>query len=102
MGLASYGWVAALGAALAYTLLEPENGIRAWWLLRAELESADARRAELSGEIAGIEAEIAELRTEPFATERAVREVLGFSRPGELVVRLPRAGLPEGDLTASD
>ncbi len=100
--IGSYWWLGALGAALAYTLVDPESGIRPWWALRRELASADQRRSELEAANAAIEGEIAELRRSPFATERAVREVLGFSKPGEVLVRLPRPGLPSSDLTASD
>ena len=42
--------------------------------------------------VAELEARVAALRSDPFAEERAIREVLGLARPGEVVVRFGAAG----------
>lgn len=96
-------WFAGVGilvAILTYALVDPKAGMRPWWALRGELLAAHAHRAELEAANAALEAEIEELKRSPFATERAVREVLGFAKPGEIVIRLPRPGLASRELTA--
>lgn len=95
-------WLVALGGVLAYELLDPVHGVRPWLSLREELGAADRQRVELRSATEALEAEIGQLERDPFATERAVREVLGFARPGELVVRIPRAEPATAPLTATE
>ncbi len=67
---------------------DPDSGIRAWWSLRADSVEVSGRIDALREQIAQTEAEIRGLRADPLAQERAIREDLGFARPGETVVRL--------------
>ena len=73
----------------AFAGWDPETGIRSWWRLRGDHEAAQDRIAQLENTIRGLRSEAEALRDDPFAQERAIREDLGFARPGETVVRLP-------------
>jgi cell division protein FtsB len=84
-----------------YALADSKSGLLPWWALHQELVSAQAHRAELEAANTALEAEIRELEHSPFATERAVREVLGFAKPGELVIRMPKSGLVSRELTVA-
>jgi cell division protein FtsB len=84
--------VAALVAAVVvHAAFDTDAGIGTWLHLRGELRESQARNAELTGEIAALEAEAQALDQGGFAVERAIREELGFARAGETLVRLPRA-----------
>ncbi len=101
-GLRIGGVVATLAMlACAVAIGDRDAGLAAWWQLRAEVAAADSRVAALEREIAALEGEVAALRSDPLATERAIREELGLARPGEFVVRLvrPRPQLGEGSST---
>ena len=73
----------------AFAGWDPDTGVRSWWRLRADHEAAQQRIADLEDQIRKLHAEAAALRGDPVAQERAIREDLGFARPGETVVRLP-------------
>ena len=78
--------------------LDPKNGVESWQKHREHLREARERIAELEAEI---EAREKRGKLEPhddFAMEAAIREELGFARPGEIVIRLPRTDLPTGSL----
>ena len=80
--------VAGLGALSA---LEPA-GLRKGLLLSRDVERMRAENAELAGENARLAREIRDLRTDPAALERAVREELRYIRPGERVYVLDGEG----------
>jgi cell division protein FtsB len=86
--------VALVAAAFVHAALDSESGIGTWLRLRAELRDAQSRNAALRDEIAALGAEAAALERGGFAVERAIREELGFARPGESVLRLPREDHP--------
>ncbi len=90
---------ALLGAAFAL-FHDAENGLGVIPKLEAELQAADVRLDRLREERAELLLRAERLRTEPFEIEAVARESLGMARPGEIVVRLPRAapaGAPTGD-----
>jgi cell division protein FtsB len=83
--------VAALVAAAAlHAALDSDAGIGTWLRLRGELRESQARNAVLRGETLALEAEAQALERGGFAIERAIREELGFTRSGEMLLRLPR------------
>ncbi len=73
----------------AFAGWDPDTGLRSWWRLRGDQVAAHQRIADLEREIRSLHAQSAALRTDPLAQERAIREDLGFARPGETVIRLP-------------
>ncbi len=81
---------ALLVAALAVAWLDEDAGIQSWMTLRDEVADAELRLEDLKGEIAALEAEATALASDPFTQEKAIREELGWARPGETVVKLPR------------
>lgn len=83
--------VALVCAAVAYAWLVPESGFPTWLRLREEVALAEARIHALEQENASLREEVGALAQDPFAQERAVRETLGWSRPGEVVVRAERS-----------
>jgi cell division protein FtsB len=82
--------VAALVAAAAvHAALDADAGLGTWLRLRGELRASEARNQGLRAEIELLEAEAQALERGGFAVERAIREELGFTRPGETLLRLP-------------
>ncbi|MDG2050110.1 MAG: septum formation initiator family protein [Myxococcota bacterium] len=77
--------VTALGIVLV--LIDQKSGVAEWQRLRSELAVSQERIEELSARSEGLRSQIAELETEPFAVERAIREELGLVRPGERLIR---------------
>jgi cell division protein FtsB len=77
-----------LGLALLHAARDEEVGIRPWLHLRGELSEARARIEVLRGEIAELRREAQRLEQDDFATERAIREELGYARPGQTLLRL--------------
>lgn len=90
---AVYGAVVIVLAILS--ALDP-RGLRRYLALSHEVERMRAENARLAQEDAHLAAEIRALRTQPAALERAVREGLGYVRPGERVYVLepPAGGSP--------
>lgn len=80
---------AGLLAAIAVAALDQEAGLRAWRERGVELSAARERIGAARAEVERLRAEVAALEGEPFALERAIREDLGFAKPGETVVLLP-------------
>lgn len=82
-----------VGAA-AWAWLDAADGVDTWRRLRGEVEEAQGRVQRASARNTALRAEIEVLRSDPFAQERAVREELRWSRPGETVLRAPRTEAP--------
>ena len=82
---------AVLGVVAVYAVLDNESGLRSWWRWRQILHAEEAKVSDLKAEVTRLSREINALESEPFAVERAIREELEYARPGEIVVRLPRA-----------
>lgn len=87
--------LALVCAAVAYAWLVPESGFPTWLRLRDEVSRAEARIHALEQQNSALREEVTALAQDPFAQERAVRETLGWARPGEVVVRAPRGPLPD-------
>ena len=81
---------AFIAAALVYAAFDSDAGLGTWLRLRRELHESQERNAALRTEIAQLEQESAALERGGFAVERAIREELGFVRPDETLMRLPR------------
>jgi len=78
------GLVVTVG--LAASLLD-EAGLPRHGRLRTDLRHLRAQSARLEAENAALQREIEGLRRHPAVIEAAVREELGWVRPGEVVVR---------------
>ena len=78
-----------VAAALSYAWLLPESGFPTWLRLREEVAQAEQRIHALERQNNVLREEVAALQRDPFAQERAVREDLGWVRPGEILVRAP-------------
>ena len=86
--------LALVCAAVGYAWFVPDSGFPTWLRLRDEVAQAEDRIRALERQNAVLRDEVAALRTDPFAQERAVREELGWVRPGETLVRVRGAGTP--------
>ena len=84
--------LALVFAAIGYAWFVPESGFPTWLRLRDEVAQAEERIRTLERQNTVLRDEVAALRTDPFAQERAVREELGWVRPGETIVRTPAVG----------
>jgi cell division protein FtsB len=87
-----------LGLAVCAAMLavvDRDSGIPTWLRLRSELAESDARVRQLEAETIALRGQIEELRTRPWAIERAIREDLDLARPGEVLVRFRQVGTTE-------
>lgn len=84
--------LALVCAAIGYAWFVPESGFPTWLHLRDDVAQAEDRIRTLERQNTALRDEVAALRADPFAQERAVREELGWVRPGETLVRVPGAG----------
>ncbi len=82
---------ALVAAVVVYAAFDQDSGLSRWWRLRGELRAAEMRIATARDEVARLTREAKGLEDDPFAIEKAIREDLGLARPGETIVRLPRA-----------
>jgi cell division protein FtsB len=82
--------VAALGLCTATAL--DQRGIRRFLKLRAEVVDLRSRNVQAHREHDRLVRQVHALRDNPEAIERAVRQELGFIRPGELVLEMRAAG----------
>ncbi|MCP3161913.1 MULTISPECIES: FtsB family cell division protein [Myxococcus] len=82
--------VVAVGVAGALSLLSVADakGFRRYLSLRQDVDALQQRNSSLSEQNEALRQEIAALRKDPAALERAVREELGYVKPGELVFHL--------------
>ena len=74
-------------AVLAMAIIDQDSGVRTWLRLRHDLTQSQARVGKLRAEVDDLEARVVALQEDPFAEERAIREVLGLARPGEVIFR---------------
>jgi len=84
--------VALVCAAVGYAWIVPESGFPTWLRLRDEVTQAEDRIRTLERQNTVLRDEVAALRVDSFAQERAVREELGWVRPGETLVRVSGGG----------
>jgi cell division protein FtsB len=86
--------VAGVLALLLGAALFGENGLLHLRRLRADVEALHRDVQALEVENERLSRAIVELRSDPAAIERIAREDLGLVRPGERVLRFPRASAP--------
>lgn len=80
-------WALFAGAALlGWALADGASGIRPWLRLRDDLHAAQVRIASLEDRNAALRDQVEDLKSDPFALERAIREDLELAKPGEVVV----------------
>ena len=78
----------AVAVALSLASVADAKGFRRYLKLRDDVESLHERNAALAAQNDALRREIQALREDPAALERAVREELGYVKPGELVFHL--------------
>lgn len=82
-------WGAVIVAlVLAVFSLASEGGFRRSWKLQEDVQSYRALIRRLEDDNGRLRRQVQALKEDPAALERAVREELGFIRPGELVITL--------------
>lgn len=86
-------------AALGVAALDGDSGLRTWWMLREDLRSSQETLDRLTAENERLRDEVHALENDPLALERAIREDLGWARPGEVVVLFedPESGVGEAE-----
>jgi len=86
--------LAIVASAVGVAVADTSSGVRTWLQVRRDLAVAEARVAALEQRIDAREGETDAMKTDPLALERAIREVLGLAKPGEIVVRGLEPGAP--------
>lgn len=78
------------------------DGSRDLARLKSREAQLEARLRKTEASVSALRDRISRLRSDPYMLERVAREELGLSRPGEIVVILPRAAVgPAGEVTPS-
>ena len=77
-----------LAMALSLASVADAKGFRRYLRLREDVESLQERNSALASQNEGLRREIQALREDPAALERAVREELGYVKPGEIIFHL--------------
>ncbi|MCP3142155.1 FtsB family cell division protein [Pyxidicoccus xibeiensis] len=82
--------VVAVGVAMALSLFSVADGkgFRRYLSLRQDVDAVTERNRVLAAQNEALRLEIEALRKDPAALERAVREELGYVKPGEIVFHL--------------
>lgn len=78
----------AVALALAMGSLSAEGGFRRYARLKRDVRSLEEKNAKLTADNSRLKREVARVRTEPAAIERAARESLGLVRSGEIIFNL--------------
>lgn len=87
-------WWVALGlvaAGVIYAAADQNAGLVPWHRLEVEVAEADARVLAARARNARLSAEIRDLQDQPDALEAAIREEIGWVRPGEFRVDVEQA-----------
>ena len=79
---------AGLAMALSLASVADAKGFRRYLKLREDVETLQQRNGALASQNEALRREIQALREDPAALERAVREELGYVKPGEIVFHL--------------
>ena len=90
--------------AVVFVILLPAgyDGSRDLARLKAREAQLEARLRKTEASVSALRDRITRLRSDPYMLERVAREELGLSRPGEIVVILPRTDIgPAGQVTPS-
>ncbi len=82
-------WVAVVGALVWMIAVSfRADGLRRYFRLKGDVQQLQVRNQQLRDENAELRLEIESMRSDRSAIEQAVREELGFVRPGELVMHV--------------
>lgn len=73
---------------VVYAALDPTQGIGTWHRLAREVGIAETTARAQKARNAELAARIEQLRDDPAAIEAAIREEIGWVRPGELRIEL--------------
>jgi len=79
---------------VACAALDPDSGISTWRRLAGEVVEAQRRIDVLRVRNARLRREIQVLDEDPYALERAIREEIGWVRPGEVRISLSKGDPP--------
>lgn len=79
---------AVLAGVLSLASAADARGFRRYLKLRDDVATLQERNRVLASQNEGLRREIQALREDPAALERAVREELGYVKPGEIVIHL--------------
>jgi cell division protein FtsB len=82
------GVAAMVAVALSLASVADARGFRRYLLLKQDMASLRERNRALAAQNETLRQEITALRKDPVALERAVREELGYVKPGEIVFHL--------------
>jgi cell division protein FtsB len=82
------GWAAAIAMGLALLSVSDSGGFRRYLHLRNQIASLKQKNQNLTQQNDAIRREVEALRNDSNSQERAVREELGYVRPGEAVIDL--------------
>ena len=86
---------APLVSALLYAAWDETSGLPLWRRLSRDVARAEAQVERLQIRNARLAADIEALGSDPFALERAIREEIGWVRPGEVRIDIrPREEAP--------
>lgn len=92
--------IGACAVVFVLLVLAGYEGSRDLARLKSREAQLEARLRKTEAKVSALRDRIGRLRSDPYTLERVAREELGFSRPGEIVVILPRAGAgPAGQVT---
>lgn len=79
-------------AILAFALVFNRHGLLAIAGLEREFESTRDSVDSLRADVDSLRLQTVMLQTDSAFIEKAVREILGWGRPGEFIIRIPREG----------
>lgn len=79
---------AVLAGVLSLASAADARGFRRYLKLRDDVATLQERNRVLASQNEALRREIQALREDPAALERAVREELGYVKPGEIVIHL--------------
>ncbi len=88
--------------AATLVVVDRDSGVGTWLRLRSELAESSTRIRQLEAETVSLRRQIEELRTHPWAIERAIREDLDLARPGEVLIRFRPASTGEAGRASAD
>jgi cell division protein FtsB len=91
--LGSLAFCALCVLLLAASALD-RDGVATWRRLAREVRRVEAENAEIARENERLRREASALAGDPAAVERAAREVLGYVRKGEIVIKLDEEPRP--------
>jgi cell division protein FtsB len=93
--------IALFAVSLAFHVIFGANGMLQYGNKRAEFHRTQIEVQQMQAENARLEQQIKALKTDPKTIEKEAREQLKYTRPGEVVFRLPTPKPEMNTATAS-